>query len=43
MSKRIKTNYPGVYYRVAKRIGGKGSEKVYYIVFKKGGKVQEEK
>ena len=24
MSKRIKTNYPGVYYRVAKRIGGKG-------------------
>ena len=43
MSKRIKTNYPGVYYRTAKRIGGKGSEKVYYIVFKKGGKVQEEK
>jgi len=35
-----------VFYREAKRIGGKGSEKVekvYYIVFKKDGKVIEEK
>jgi integrase len=43
MPKRIKTNYPGVYYRETKRIGGKGSEKVYYIVFKKDGKTIEEK
>jgi len=46
VSKRMKTKYPGVFYREAKRIGGKGSEKVekvYYIVFKKNGKVIEEK
>jgi integrase len=43
MSKRIKTSYPGVYYREARRIGGSGTEKVYYIVFKKDGKVHEEK
>jgi integrase len=43
VSKRIKTKYPGVFYREAKRIGGKGSEKVYYIVFKKSGKLYEEK
>ena len=43
MPKRIKTKYPGVFYREAKQIGGKGSEKVYYIVFKKNGKVIEEK
>ena len=43
MSKRIKTNYPGVFYREAQRIGGKGTEKVFYIVFKKDGKVFEEK
>lgn len=41
--KRFKTDYPGVFYREAKRIGGKGTEKVYYIVFKKDGKVLEEK
>jgi integrase len=43
MSNRIKTKYPGVYYREAKRLGGKGTEKVYYIVFKKNGKSHEEK
>jgi integrase len=43
MSKRIKTNYPGVFYREATRLGGKGFEKVFYIVFKKSGKVIEEK
>jgi integrase len=43
MSKRIKTNYPGVFYREARRIGGRGKERVYYIVFKKNGKVHEEK
>ena len=43
MSKRVKTAYPGVYYREAKRIGGRGIERVYYIVFKKAGKTHEEK
>ncbi|MBC8179921.1 site-specific integrase [candidate division KSB1 bacterium] len=43
MSKRHKTDYPGVFYREAKRIGGKGTEKIYYIVFKKEGKLFEEK
>ncbi len=43
MKRRIKTNYPGVYYREARRIGGKGSEKVYYVVFKKDGRMHEEK
>jgi hypothetical protein len=42
--KRIKTKYPGVYYRETKRTGNNNSpEKVYYIVFKKPGKVHEEK
>lgn len=43
MSKRIKNSYPGVFFREAKRIGGKGTEKVFYVVFKKNGKVHEEK
>jgi len=41
--KRQKTSYPGVFYREAERIGGPGLEKVFYIVFKKDGKVLEEK
>ncbi len=41
--KRCKTDYPGIFYREAKRIGGKGLERVYYIVFKQDGKVFEEK
>ena len=41
--KRCKTDYPGIFYREAKRIGGKRLERVYYIVFKQGGKVFEEK
>ena len=41
--RRFKTNYPGVFYREANRIGGPGMEKVYYVVFKKDGKVHEEK
>ena len=41
--KRHKTTYPGVFYREAERIGGRGLEKVFYIVFKKNGKVMEEK
>lgn len=43
MAKRIKTDYPGVFYREADRIGGKGIERVYYVIFKKGGKLFEEK
>ena len=44
MSKRIKVDgYPGVYYRIADRIGGKGEEKVYYVVYKANGKVVEAK
>ena len=41
--KRIRTEYPGVFYREAQRIGGRGTEKIYYVVFKKDGKVFEEK
>jgi integrase len=41
--KRYKTKYPGVFYREGLRIGGSGSEKIYYILFKKDGKVIEEK
>jgi integrase len=43
MSKRFKTPYPGVFYRKAQRVGSKGIEKVYYVVFKKAGRVFEEK
>ena len=42
-AKRYKTRYPGVFYRETERIGMKGIEKVFYIVFKKEGKVFEEK
>jgi integrase len=42
--KRIATKYPGVFFREVKRLSGdKGLEKVYYIVYKKDGKVHEEK
>ena len=41
--KRHKTTYPGVFYREAERVGGKGLERIYYIVFKQGGKVFKEK
>jgi len=43
MPKRYKTDYPGIFYREAKRIGGKGTEKVFYAVYKKDGKLHEEK
>lgn len=43
MSKRLKTKYPGVFYREVNRIGTPGKERVYYVVFKKEGKVLEEK
>jgi len=41
--KRHKTKYPGVFYRKGTRIGGKGTENIYYVVYKKEGKVHEEK
>lgn len=41
--KRLKTEYPGVFYREASRIGGNGTEKIYYVIFKKDGKLHEEK
>ena len=43
MGKRFKTNYPGVFYRLSERIGGGGTEKVYYVLYKKNGKLHEEK
>ena len=44
MPKRIKVDgYAGVYYRMAERIGGKGQEKVYYVTYKKDGKLIEAK
>ena len=41
--KRFKTDYPGVFYREATRIGGRGKERVYYVVYKKDGKTCEVK
>jgi len=41
--KRIKTDYPGVYYREIQRVGRKGFEKVYYVTFKRDGKKVEAK
>jgi len=43
LMERQKTDYPGVFFREIRRIGGKGTERVYYVVFKKDGKVIEEK
>lgn len=40
---RAKTEYLGVYYRLADRIGGKGRERVYYVTYKKDGKTVEAK
>jgi len=44
MPKRIKVDgYKGIFYREADRLGRKGTEKVFYVVYKKNGKVYEEK
>ena len=40
---RFKTNYPGVYCIEGKAVGRSGTEKIYYIRYKKGGKSVEEK
>lgn len=42
MAARIKTDYTGVYYYIQPRVGGTGTEKVFYVVFKLDGKVNEE-
>jgi len=34
--------YTGVFYRIGKRIGGKGTERIYYVTYKKRGKKIEE-
>ncbi len=41
--KRHKTKYTGIFYRIRDRIGGPGKERVYYAVFKQGGKMRETK
>jgi integrase len=41
MSKRIKTDYKGVFYRIVPRLGGKGEEKSYFAVYKVRGKIVE--
>jgi integrase len=43
MSKRISTDYPGVFFREVKRIGKRGTDRVYYVVYKKDGKTVEAK
>ena len=42
-NEKTQNGFPGVFYLEAERIGGKGLERVYYIVFKQEGKVFEEK
>ena len=41
--KRVKTNYPGVYYVESKAIGSTKIEKIYYIMYRREGKLIEEK
>lgn len=40
--KRIKTKYPGVYFRTQERLDGKGEERVYYIRYRCGGRGTKE-
>ena len=40
--KIIDIPYAGIFYRIGKRIGGKGTEKIYYITYKKNGRKIEE-
>lgn len=42
-TKRFPTGYPGVFYREVRRLGKNGTEKVYYVVYKKDSKIFEEK
>lgn len=41
--KRFKTSYPGVYYVEARAVGSDKPERVYYIVYRRDGRVVEEK
>jgi integrase len=41
--KRHATAYPGVFYREVKRIGGPGVERVYYVTWRDGQNMREEK
>jgi integrase len=41
--KRLKTSYPGVYYIVGKAIGKNKPEKIFYIAYRRNGKLIEEK
>jgi integrase len=43
MANRVKTDYPGVFHREATRVGGSGTERIYYVVYRKNGKLHEEK
>ena len=43
MAKRFKTNYPGVFYIVSHPLGYSREEKIFYIRFRKDGKLVEEK
>ncbi len=40
--KTIDIPYTGVFFRIGKRIGGRGTEKIYYVTYKKNGKKIEE-
>jgi integrase len=42
-TKRIKTEYPGVYYVESISVGSKRVEKIFYIRYRKSGKLVEEK
>ena len=41
MAKRIGTKYPGVYFIEGQ--GARGAEKIYYVRYRRGGKMVEEK
>ena len=41
--KRYKTQYPGVYYVKSTSTGSKKEERIYYIMYRKNGKLIEEK
>jgi integrase len=43
VQKRHKTKYPGVYYINGKTIGSNKNERIYYIVYRKNGKMIDEK
>jgi len=43
VKKRFKTKYPGVYYIESTAVGSNRAEKIYYIVYRKSGRLVEEK